>query len=157
MRRRGIGNGTEPMSSEGTSLPPPSTSREGEGSAAPEKDRPTDALLTSLLHYRRRTFRFAALLVASVYLIDLYQPRFAEEAVVRGLWILAILPASSWQRPDRPRLATLAAYLGSVLTAFAVVAIVALDGGTSSIYAGMLIATPFTVLVAMAELPWAAG
>jgi signal transduction histidine kinase len=110
-----------------------------------------------MLAYRRRTLVFAALLVASCYLIDLFQPRLAEVAAVRAAWIAAILLTAALQRPERGRLATFASYAGSTLTGVAVVAIVALDGGTASIYAGMLIATPFAVLVAMAELPLAAA
>jgi signal transduction histidine kinase len=112
---------------------------------------------TALLRYRRRTFRFGSLLIATCFLVDLFQPRLAEVAVVRALWIAAVLSAAALQRPDRPRLATLGAQLGSLATGAAVVAIVALDGGTASVYAGMLLATPFVVLVAMVEIPSAAA
>jgi hypothetical protein len=111
----------------------------------------------ALLRYRRRTFRFGALLIASCWVIDLFQPRLAEVAVVRALWVAAVLVAASLQRPERPRLASVSSHLGSLVTGAAVVAIVALDGGTASIYAGMLLATPFAVLVAMVELPTAAA
>ncbi|HTN50939.1 MAG TPA: hypothetical protein VML50_00945, partial [Anaeromyxobacter sp.] len=120
-------------------------------------DPAVDLAVVPLLRYRRRTFRFASLLVASCYFIDLFQPRLAEVAVARALWILVILGAAAVQRPERHRLADLAAYLTAVATGIAVVTIVALDGGTSSIYVGMLIATPFAVLVGAAELPLAAA
>jgi signal transduction histidine kinase len=113
--------------------------------------------LETLLRYRRRTLLLASVLVASSYAIDVFQPRLREVAIVRALWIASILACAAGQRVDRPRLATIASYLGSLATGIAVVAIVALDGGTASIYAGMLIATPFAVLVAMAELPGAAA
>jgi signal transduction histidine kinase len=128
-----------------------------------EADRPTASgehsvvALSRLLAYRSRTLRFASALVASSYLIDVFQPRLAEVAVVRALWIASILVVAAYQRPDRPARANLASYLGAIATGAAVVAIVALDGGTASIYAGMLIATPFAVLVGMAELPLAAA
>lgn len=111
----------------------------------------------TVLRYRRRTLLFGALLVASSYAIDVFQPRVVEVAIVRALWIASILACAAGQRVDRPRLATVASYLGALVTGIAVVAIVALDGGTASIYAGMLIATPFAVLVAMFELPGAAA
>ena len=111
----------------------------------------------ALLRYRRRTFRFGALLIASCWVIDFFQPRAAEAAAVRALWVAAVLVAAWMQRPERPRLANLSSHLGSLATGAAVVAIVGLDGGTASIYAGMLLATPFVVLVAMVELPTAAA
>lgn len=125
--------------------------------APPGLDAPPAEGNQLLLHYRRRTLRFAALLVAGSYAIDWFQPRFAEVALVRALWIAAILATASMQRPDRPRLATLGSYLGALATGAAVVAIVSLDGGTTSIFHGMLLATPFAVLVAMAEVPLAAA
>ncbi len=128
--------------------------------ACPEARESDPSLLAgtaTLLRYRRRTYRFGSLLIATCFLIDLFQPRLAEVAAVRALWIAAVLAAASLQRPDRPRLASLAAHLASLATGAAVVAIVALDGGTASIYAGMLLATPFVVLVAMVELPTAAA
>ncbi|HET6438756.1 MAG TPA: histidine kinase dimerization/phospho-acceptor domain-containing protein [Anaeromyxobacter sp.] len=122
------------------------------------RDDPSLAAGTAaLLRYRRRTFRFGALLIASCWVIDLFQPHLAEVAVVRVLWVAAVLVAASLQRPERPRLANLSSHLGSLATGAAVVAIVALDGGTSSVYVGMLLATPFAVLVAMVELPTAAA
>jgi signal transduction histidine kinase len=110
-----------------------------------------------LLLYRRRTIRFASLLVASSYFIDLFQPRLAEVAVIRALWITALLVSASWQVPRRPGLARFGCYFASVASGLAVVLIVALNGGTASIYSGMLIATPFAVLVGVAELPLAAA
>jgi len=111
----------------------------------------------ALLVYRRRTFRFGAALIASCYAIDLFQPRFAEVALVRALWVGAVLAGAALQRPERPRVATIASHATSLVTAAAVVAIVALDGGTASIYSGMLLATPFAMLVTMVELPVAAA
>jgi signal transduction histidine kinase len=125
--------------------------------AAGADDLSLRAGIAALLRYRRRTFRFGALLIASSYAIDLFQPRLAEVAVVRALWVAAVLVAASLQRPERPRLASVSSHLASLATGAAVVAIVALDGGTASIYAGMLLATPFAVLVAMVELPTAAA
>jgi len=128
-----------------------------EAPAVARLDSPPAAGNVMLLQYRLRTLRFAALLVAASYAIDWFQPRFAEVALVRALWIGALLVTASLQRTDRPRLATFGSYLCSIATGFAVVAIVALDGGTASIFQGMLLATPFAVLVAMAELPLAAA
>jgi signal transduction histidine kinase len=113
--------------------------------------------LEAVLRYRRRTLLLGAVLVASSYAIDVLQPRLREVAIVRALWIAAILACAAAQRVDRPRLATIASFLGAFATGIAVVAIVALNGGTASIYAGMLIATPFAVLVALFELPGAAA
>jgi signal transduction histidine kinase len=124
--------------------------------ASPEVDVPP-AGLEALLRYRRRTLLFASLLVASSYAIDVFQPRLLEVAIARALWIASILACAAGQRADRPRLATAASYLGALTTGLAVVVIVALSGGTASIYAGMLLATPFAVLVAMFELPGAAA
>jgi signal transduction histidine kinase len=107
----------------------------------------------ALFRGRRRTLRFSALLIASCYFIDFFQPRLAEVAVVRAGWIVVVLVAAAWQWPDGPRRALLGAYLASIATGAAVVAIIALQGGTSSIYSGMLIATPFAVLVTLAEFP----
>jgi len=125
------------------------------GAADPIRPAATGTVM--LLAYRRRTFRFGAALIAACYPIDLFQPRFAEVAVVRALWVVAALVGASLQRPDRPRLATGASHAASLATAAAVVTIVALDGGTASIYAGMLLATPFAMLVVMVELPVAAA
>jgi signal transduction histidine kinase len=111
----------------------------------------------AVLRYRRRTLLFASLLVASCFAIDVFQPRLLEVALVRVLWIASILACAAGQRADRPRLANVASYLGAFTTGIAVDVIVALNGGTASIYAGMLIATPFAVLVAMFELPGAAA
>jgi signal transduction histidine kinase len=139
----------------------PSARRDQDGTApepgAPDPIRPVEAGTVMLLAYRRRTFRFGAALIAACYVIDLLQPRFAEVAVVRALWVAAVLVGAALQRPDRPRLATGASHASSLASAAAVVAIVALDGGTGSIYAGMLLATPFAMLVAMVELPVAAA
>ena len=139
----------------------PSARRDQDGTApepgAPDPIRPVEAGTVMLLAYRRRTFRFGAALIAACYVIDLLQPRFAEVAVVRALWVAAVLVGAALQRPDRPRLATGASHASSLVSAAAVVAIVALDGGTGSIYAGMLLATPFAMLVAMVELPVAAA
>lgn len=136
------------------SEPPPSAPP---GPAAEEGDPSLLAGTAALLRYRRHTLRFGALLIASCYLVDLFQPRLAEVAVARALWAAAVLAAAALQRPGHPRLATLSAHLASLATGAAVVAIVALNGGTASIYAGMLLATPFAVLVVMVELPTAAA
>jgi signal transduction histidine kinase len=126
-------------------------------SPAPIADLLPATALEALLRYRRKTLLFASVLVASSYAIDVFQPRLLEVAIARALWISSILATAACQRPERPRLATLGSYFGSFATGVAVVGIVALNGGTASIYAGMLIATPFAVLVAMFELPGAAA
>jgi signal transduction histidine kinase len=143
------------LSQEADSSPPgrpaPSAPEAGEG------DPSFLAGTLALLRYRHKTFRFAAVLIAACFVVDLFQPRFAAVALVRVLWVLSILAAASLQRPERPRLATLSSHFASLATGAAVVAIVALDGGTRSVYEGMLLATPFAVLVAMVELPTAAA
>jgi signal transduction histidine kinase len=110
-----------------------------------------------LLRYRRRSLVFGACLVAGCYGIDLFQPNLVPVALLRAAWVGLILLGAALQRPERPRLAQSAALITSIATGLAVVAIVALDGGTRSIYGGMLIATPFAVLVVMVELPLAAA
>jgi signal transduction histidine kinase len=106
-----------------------------------------------LLVFRRRTFRLAAIVVAAFFWIDALQPRFAATAAIRALWIAALLAAAQAQRPARRGLATRSAQLVSVATSLAVVGILALDGGTRSVYHGMLLATPFMVLLGAVEVP----
>jgi len=110
-----------------------------------------------LLRYRRRTLVFGACLVASCYAIDLFQPNFVAVALLRAAWIAVILGCAALQRPEQGARAGAAALAASLATGVGVVAIVAVDGGTGSIYAGMLLAAPYAVLVAMVELPLAAA
>ncbi|HYD41993.1 MAG TPA: histidine kinase dimerization/phospho-acceptor domain-containing protein [Anaeromyxobacter sp.] len=114
---------------------------------------PSLAASEGLLAFRRLTFGLAAVVVASFYWVDVSQPRFAAVAAVRALWIGAFLAAAALQRPSHPRRAMRAAQLVSLATSFAVVTIIALDGGTASVYHGMLLATPFLVLLGVVEVP----
>lgn len=119
----------------------------------PDGALPSLAVTEDLLRFRRLTFVLAALLVASFSWVDAVQPRRGAVAAVRGLWVAAFLAAAALQRPRHPRRATAAAQVVSLASSFAVVAIVALQGGAASVFHGMLLATPFMVLLGVVEAP----
>jgi signal transduction histidine kinase len=110
-----------------------------------------------LIRHQRRTFLLGAGLVAACYLIDLVQPNVLLNMSIRTVWVLAILVGAWLQRPERPRGANLGAHLAAGATGLAVLAIVALSGGTQSVFSGMLLATPFAVLVAIPAYPSSAA
>lgn len=110
-----------------------------------------------IIQHQRRTFLLGAGLVAACYPIDLVQPNAALNMAVRTAWVAAILLGAWLQRPERPRGAELGAHLAAVATGVCVLAIVALTGGTRSVFAGMLLATPFAVLIAVPAYPVSAA
>ncbi|MCM2332433.1 MAG: hypothetical protein NDI82_00600, partial [Anaeromyxobacteraceae bacterium] len=91
------------------------------------------------------------------YLIDLVQPNTALNMAIRTVWVAAILVGAWLQRPDRPRGAELGSHLAAAATGICVLLIVAFTGGTRSVFSGMLLATPFAVLVAIPAYPAAAA
>jgi two-component system NtrC family sensor kinase len=110
-----------------------------------------------IIRHQRRTFLLGAALVAACYLIDLVQPNVALNMAIRTLWVVAILAGAWLQRPEHPRGAYLGAHLAAEATGLAVLGIVALSGGTRSVFSGMLLATPFIVLVAIPAFPASAA
>jgi signal transduction histidine kinase len=116
------------------------------------------ALPTSppIVAYRRRTILFAAGLVAACYSIDPFQPNTTLVMWLRAGWVATLLACGLLQRPSA-RVATLAGQFGGLASGGFVVAIVAAQGGTTSIYSGMLLALPFAALVALPDLPSAAA
>lgn len=110
-----------------------------------------------LIHHQRRTFLLGAALVAACYLIDLVQPNVALNMAIRTCWVAAILVGAWLQRPERPAGAMLGSHLAAAATGVCVLAIVALTGGTRSVFSGMLLATPFAVLVAIPAYPSSAA
>jgi signal transduction histidine kinase len=109
-----------------------------------------------LLVHRRRSLVFGAALVAATYPADLLLGHPLSVYLWRAAWVGGVLAAASLQRPARPRLAYAGAHLAAAVTGAAVVAIVALTGGTAGLYAGMLLVTPFAALVALPDVPSAA-
>lgn len=110
-----------------------------------------------LIRHQRRTFLLGAALVAACYLIDLVQPNVALNMAIRTCWVAAILVGAWLQRPERPAGAMLGSHLAAAATGVCVLAIVALTGGTRSVFSGMLLATPFAVLVAIPAYPSSAA
>lgn len=109
-----------------------------------------------LLGHRRRSLFFGAALIATTYGADWLLGHPASVYAWRAAWIAGVVAAASLQRPERPRQAHAGAHLAAAVTGLCVVAIVALTGGTGSLYAGMLLATPFAALVAIPDIPSAA-
>jgi signal transduction histidine kinase len=109
-----------------------------------------------LLRYRRVSATLGAALVASCYGIDLVLGHPASVLAWRAAWIASLLLAAALHRPGRPAAAFWGAQLGAGATGAAVVGIVALSGGTQSIYDGMLLVSPFATLVALPDVPSAA-
>ncbi len=110
-----------------------------------------------IIRHQRRTFVLGAALVAACYLIDLVQPNTPVTMATRTVWVAAILVGAWLQRPERPRQAQLGAHLAAAATGLGVLLVVALTGGTHSVFAGMLLATPFAVLVAIPAYPSSAA
>jgi signal transduction histidine kinase len=109
-----------------------------------------------LLRHRRRTLLFGAALIATSYGSDWLLGHAPSVYAWRAAWIAGVLAAAWLHRPGRPRLALSGALLASAVTGAAVVGIVGLTGGTTSLYAGMLLVTPFAALVALPDVPSAA-
>src|SRR5690606_1768828 len=109
-----------------------------------------------LLRHRRRSLLLGALLIASSYATDLLVGHPPSVYLWRAAWIAAVLLAAWLHRAERPGPALLGVQLVSMATGLAVVAIVSLTGGTSSLYAGMLLVTPFAALAAVPDVPSAA-
>lgn len=110
-----------------------------------------------IIRHQRRTLLLAAVLVAACYLIDLVQPNVALNMAIRTAWVASLLLGAWLQRPEHPRAAVVGAHLAAVMTGAAVLGIVALTGGTRSVFSGMLLATPFAVLVAIPAYPASAA
>lgn len=110
-----------------------------------------------IIRHQRRTFVLGAGLVAACYLIDLVQPNAPITMAIRTVWVAGILVGAWLQRPERPREARLGAHLAAAATGLGVLLIVALTGGTHSVFSGMLLATPFAVLVAIPAYPSSAA
>lgn len=110
-----------------------------------------------IIRHQRRTFLLGAGLVAACYLIDLVQPNVALNMAVRTLWVAAILVGAWLQRPERPGGAMLGAHVAAAATGVCVLLVVAFTGGTHSVFSGMLLATPFAVLVAIPAYPSSAA
>ena len=110
-----------------------------------------------IIRHQRTTLVLGAALVAACYLIDLVQPNTAWTASVRTGWVAALLLGAWLQRPERPRGARLGAHLAALATGVAVLVIVAVTGGTRSVFSGMLLATPFAVLVGLPAYPTSAA
>jgi hypothetical protein len=119
--------------------------------------RPRAPLPESTLRHQRRSLLLAACLIAACYPIDFVQPNTAATVVIRAAWIAVALLAAWAQQRDRPHLAVGAGHLAGLATGAAVTSIIALTGGTRSVFEGMFLATPFAVLVALPELPTAAA
>jgi len=109
-----------------------------------------------LLRHRRRTLGFGAALIATSYGSDWLLGHPPSVYLWRAGWIAGVLAAAWLHQPGRSRLAFAGAQLAAAVTGAAVVAIVALTGGTTSLYAGMLLVTPFAALVALPDVPSAA-
>lgn len=112
---------------------------------------------SQIIRHQRRTLLLAAALSAACYLIDLVQPNVALNMAIRTAWVAALLLGAWLQRPEHPRGAVVGAHLAAVMTGAAVLGIVALTGGTRSVFSGMLLATPFAVLVAIPAYPASAA
>jgi len=110
-----------------------------------------------LLRYQRRSLTLGGFLVAACYAIDVVQPNPAWTMTVRTAWTAVLLLGGWLQQPARPVAAALGARAAGLATGVAVYVIVALTGGTSSIFVGMLLATPFAVLVAIPAFPSSAA
>lgn len=110
-----------------------------------------------IIRHQRRTFLLGAALVAACYLIDLVQPNVALNMAIRTCWVAAILVGAWLQRPDRPRGAMFGSHLAAAATGICVLLIVTFTGGTHSVFSGMLLATPFAVLVAIPAYPSSAA
>jgi signal transduction histidine kinase len=110
-----------------------------------------------IIRHQRRTFLLGAGLVAACYLIDLVQPNVALNMAVRTCWVAAILLGAWLQRPGRPAGAMLGAHVAAAATGICVLLIVTYTGGTHSVFSGMLLATPFAVLVAIPAFPSSAA
>jgi signal transduction histidine kinase len=109
------------------------------------------------LRHQRRACILGAALIAACYPIDLAQQNTVPVMIIRTLWIATALFGAWAQQPARPGLAMLGGHLTGTITGAAVASIIALSGGSHSVYDGMFLATPFAVLVALPELPMAAG
>jgi signal transduction histidine kinase len=109
-----------------------------------------------LLRHRRRSLSFGAALIATTYGADWLLGHAPAVYAWRAAWIAGVLAAAWLHRPGRPRLAFAGAQLAAAVTGLCVVGIVALTGGTASLYAGMLLVTPFAALVALPDVPSAA-
>jgi len=110
-----------------------------------------------IIRHQRRTFLLGAALVAACYLIDLVQPNAALTMATRTGWVACLLVGAWLQRPERPLGAMLGSHLAAAATGVCVLVIVALTGGTRSVFSGMLLATPFAVLVAIPAYPSSAA
>lgn len=110
-----------------------------------------------IIRHQRATFLLGAALVAACYVIDLVQPNVALNMAIRTAWVACILVGAWLQRPERPAGAMLGAHLAAVGTGLGVLLIVAFSGGTRSVFSGMLLATPFAVLVAIPAYPSSAA
>ncbi|MFO0582308.1 MAG: hypothetical protein U0229_08555 [Anaeromyxobacter sp.] len=109
------------------------------------------------LRYQRRGSLLGAALIAACYPIDFIQPNFRLTALIRTGWVAAVLFAAWSQQRGRIRLAVAGGHLAGTATGAAVVSIIALTGGTRSLFEGMFLAAPFAVLVAFPDLPSAAA
>lgn len=109
------------------------------------------------LRHQRRGSLLGAALIAACYPIDLIQPNARATMLIRTGWAAAVLFAAWSQQRDRVRLAVAGGHLAGTATGAAVVSIVALTGGTRSLFEGMFLAAPFAVLVAFPDLPFAAA
>jgi signal transduction histidine kinase len=109
-----------------------------------------------LLRHRRRSLVFGAALIATTYGADWLLGHAPAVYVWRAGWIAGVLAAAWLHQPGRARLAHAGALLAAAVTGAAVVGIVALTGGTTSLYAGMLLVIPFAALVALPDVPSAA-
>lgn len=110
-----------------------------------------------IIRHQRTTLALGAALVAACYLIDLVQPNTAWTVAVRTGWVASLLLGAWLQRPEHPRGARLGAHLAALATGAAVLVIVALTGGTHSVFSGMLLATPFAILVGLPAFPTSAA
>lgn len=109
------------------------------------------------LRHQRRASLLGAALIASCYPIDLVQPNPTYTTAIRTAWIAACVFAAWSQQRGRIRLAVAGGHLAGTATGLAIVSIIALSGGTRSLFEGMFLAAPFAVLVAFPDLPSAAA
>jgi len=123
--------------------------RSVEATAPPAESAPPDRLL----RHRRRSLSFGAALIATTYGADWLLGHPPSVYAWRAAWIAGVVGAAWLQQPARPRRAYAGAHLAAAVTGLCVVAIVGLTGGSASLYAGMLLATPFAALVAVPDIP----
>ena len=106
-----------------------------------------------VIRHHRTTLLLGAAFVGACAAIDTFLPRRELAWALRAAWVLTVLAGAALQRPERPRLATRAGQVTGFLSGAFVVAITWVTGGSDGLYAGVLLATPLTLLAAFPDLP----